>query len=67
MKRCLLVIRECPVKPKLDTTIHLPEWLKLKSLIILNVGKDVNETTRTLKQTYEKYKLVQPLWKTVTT
>lgn len=43
MKRCLLVIRECQVKPKLDTTIHLPEWLKLKSLIILNVGRDVKQ------------------------
>ena len=44
MKRCstLYVIQELQIK-KQDTTIHLLEWPKFKSLTIPNSGKNVEQ------------------------
>ena len=52
---------KCRLKTTLATSKHLLEWLKLKRLIIISVGKDVAKGPETLIPYRWECKRIQPL------
>ena len=63
MKRCStsLIIKKCKSKPLWGTISHQSEWLRSKSLQVINAGEGVEKNLHCLWEC----KLVQSLWRTV--